>query len=166
MTTKADFTAQEWETLLEGPVNAGLYISLASPSLAGSISESMAVAKTIVAAAQQGTTDELLGAILSDLQNRESAKLAQPEFHSRKPDELKQEVLNGVSGAVALLNAKATPAEAQGVREWLYEVAVNAANASKEGGFLGIGGVRVSDAEKAALQELAGVLGVDAVLPG
>ena len=67
--------------------------------------------------------------------------------------------------AVDLLNQKATPEEAQGIRQWLYQVAVNVATATKEGGFLSIGAVRVSDAEKAALVELAGVFGVEPVLP-
>ena len=34
------------------------------------------------------------------------------------------------------------------------------AEAAKEGGFLGLGGVRVSDAEQATLAEIARVLGV------
>jgi hypothetical protein len=38
--------------------------------------------------------------------------------------------------------------------------AQNVAEAAKEGGFLGIGGVRVSDAERAALGDIAGALGV------
>ena len=46
-------------------------------------------------------------------------------------------------------------------REWLYQVGVRQANASKEGGFLGIGAVRVSEAEQNALAELAHTLGVE-----
>lgn len=162
MTTKADFTQQEWESLMEAPVLAGLYISLASPSLAGSIGESMAVAKTIVATVKQGTSDALLGALLADLQNRDTAKLARPELNTRKPDEVKQEVVTDLRHAMQIAEQKASPAEKQGFGQWLYEVAENVANASKEGGFLGMGGVRVSDAEKAALAELAGIFGVSA----
>lgn len=162
MTTKADFSQQEWEALMEAPVLAGLYISLASPSLAGSIGESMAVAKTIVATVKQGTSDALLGALLADLQNRDAAKLARPELTTRKPDELKQEVLDGLRKAMTLVDQKATAAEKQGFGQWLYTVAENVANASKEGGFLGMGGVRVSDEEKAALVELAAIFGTSA----
>ncbi|MFO7632566.1 MAG: hypothetical protein R6W76_08510 [Caldilinea sp.] len=39
-------------------------------------------------------------------------------------------------------------------------VAVATAEAAKEGDFMGIGGVRVNEAEKAALQQLAEILGV------
>jgi hypothetical protein len=60
-----------------------------------------------------------------------------------------------------LLNRKA-PGEAEGVKRWLLGTAQQAAEAAREGGFLGIGGVKVSDAEKAALAEVAQVLGVKA----
>ena len=57
--------------------------------------------------------------------------------------------------------AKATPEESTTYREWLYQVGVRQANASKEGGFLGIGAVRVNEAEQNALTELARTLGVE-----
>lgn len=37
MTAKTDFTAGDWERLLEAPVIAGMYISMSSPSMLGSI---------------------------------------------------------------------------------------------------------------------------------
>ena len=162
MATKTDFTAAEWEQLLEAPVKAGLYISLASPSITGSIGESLAVAKTIAETAQAGAGNPLLAAMLADFQNRETAQLAKPEFNTRKPDELKRSILESLSATAAMLNQKTTADEAHGVQAWLYQVASNVASASKEGGFLGIGGVKVSDAEKAALHELAGIFGVAA----
>lgn len=42
---------------------------------------------------------------------------------------------------------------------FLNDVADKTANASNEGGFLGFGGVALSDAEKKALGEIAGALG-------
>ena len=165
MTSKADFAAGEWERLLEAPVIAGMYISMSSPSLMGSIGESMSIAKTITASQQQAAGNELLTAMLADYQNRETAQLAKPHFDTKDAVQLKQEMTSRLQIAVDLLAQKATPEEAQGIRQWLYQVAVNAATATKEGGFLSIGAVRVSDAEKAALVELAGVFGVEAVIP-
>jgi hypothetical protein len=165
MTAKADFSPTEWEQLLEAPVIAGMVISMSSPSLMGSIGESMSIAKTIAASLQQAVGNELLTAMLADFQNKEAAQLAKPQFESKDPVQLKQAMTTKLQDAVDLLNQTATPDEAQGIRQWLYQVAVNAATATKEGGFLGIGAVRVSDAEKAALMELAGVFGVEAVLP-
>ena len=62
---------------------------------------------------------------------------------------------------VTLLDAKATPAEAAGFKAWLMSIADVAAGAGKEDqGFLGRGGVMVNDAERAALAEVAAVLGI------
>ena len=47
-------------------------------------------------------------------------------------------------------------------RRFLLDVAQKAAEASKEGGFLGIGAVLVSDQEKAAIARLTEALGVTA----
>jgi hypothetical protein len=44
----------------------------------------------------------------------------------------------------AILNAKA-PQDAAGFKAWLQTISENVAEASSEGGFLGIGGVKVSD---------------------
>ena len=46
------------------------------------------------------------------------------------------------------------------MKAWLRQVSHNVAEASKEGGFLGFGGVTVSDAEKATLGEIDAALKV------
>jgi len=161
MTTKADYTSEEWEQLLEGPMSVTMYITIVSPGVFGSIKEAMSVAKNIAKQSQESNT-ELLGALLADFQDKESAKLAQPEFESKDPVSIKKEVLDELGAVVSILDTKATSEEAAEVKAWLYQVSVDVANASKEGGFLGIGAVRVSDSEKAALDDIAGALGVDA----
>lgn len=55
---------------------------------------------------------------------------------------------------------KASPAEADAYKAMLVGVAQKAAEASKEGGFLGFGGVRVSDKEQAFIAEVKRTLGV------
>jgi hypothetical protein len=67
---------------------------------------------------------------------------------------LKTAVLERVKSAVALVAGKGSPAEAEAYRKMLVSVAEQAANASKEGGFLGFGGVRVSDKEQAFITEV------------
>ena len=43
-------------------------------------------------------------------------------------------------------------------RNWLQGISQHTAEAAKEGGFLGFGGVQVSDAEKATLGEISSAL--------
>jgi hypothetical protein len=59
-----------------------------------------------------------------------------------------------------LIDAKCSVEEAAGFKKWLMGVGQATAEAGKEGGFLGIGAVRVSDKEEAALDEIAGALGI------
>jgi len=59
-----------------------------------------------------------------------------------------------------ILDTKATADDAS-FRLWLQGVAQKAAEAGTEGGFLGFGGVAVSDAEKATLAEISAALTPD-----
>ena len=68
--------------------------------------------------------------------------------------------LFAVALTVLLLAAKASPAEAQAYKQMLVDVAQQAADASNEGGFLGFGGVRVSDKEKAFIAEVKRAAGL------
>jgi hypothetical protein len=58
----------------------------------------------------------------------------------------------------ALLDAKA-PGDAAAYKAWLQGISQKVAEAAKEGGTLGFGGVQVSDAEKLALEDIAKALG-------
>jgi hypothetical protein len=69
--------------------------------------------------------------------------------------------LERVREAVALLESKATLEEVDAYKQFTLSVAQRAAEADKSGGVLGIGGERVSDAEREALRELAEALGTE-----
>ena len=58
----------------------------------------------------------------------------------------------------ALVTEKADPDEAQAFREWLLTAAKRAADAAKEGGFLGFKAERVSEGEQQMLDKLGEVL--------
>ena len=61
----------------------------------------------------------------------------------------------------ALVAARATPEEAAAYGEWLVTTAQAAADAAKEGGFMGFKAQLVSDREQAMLEQVRG-----AVAPG
>jgi hypothetical protein len=54
------------------------------------------------------------------------------------------------------------PPDAGAFKSWLRHIAQAMAEASTEGGFLGFGGVPVSEAEKATLAQISANLGVAA----
>ncbi|MEZ4611186.1 MAG: hypothetical protein R2838_13250 [Caldilineaceae bacterium] len=60
-----------------------------------------------------------------------------------------------VQSAAAAIDAKAGPDEATKAKQWLYSLGEAAANAAKEGDFMGIGGQRVrSPAHSKSFREL------------
>src|SRR5436305_5298821 len=144
MTGKADFTQQEWSLVLEGPPSAGMIVITAQRG--GTIRETVAIAKAYVEARQQHRESELLDEIVA----------AKPELdHTRyhTVEELKQHGLQHLRDAVELLERKATPGEVDGYRRFVLTLADKVANAHREGG------VSVSPAERAAIDEIAAALG-------
>jgi hypothetical protein len=71
-------------------------------------------------------------------------------------------VLEELRAVQDLVEAKATPEEATAFARWLVEVAQDAADAAKEGGFMGFGAEQVSAGEQHMLDELRSTLGVTA----
>ncbi len=57
-----------------------------------------------------------------------------------------------------ILDTKA-PDDAAAFKTWLRDISQKVAEAADEGGFMGIGGVAVSEAEKATLADIAKALG-------
>ena len=78
-----------------------------------------------------------------------------------KPAEAVQRSLANLREVSAILDAKA-PQDAAAFKTWLRAISQNVAEASSEGGFLGFGGVKVSDAEKATLADISKALGTSA----
>jgi hypothetical protein len=158
MTSKADFTAEEWDALRRAPMVAGLAVSFADPG--GPIEltkESMAAQRAV--AAPPGD-HELLIALSQDAMahRRETADLKHAlDLKARTAPQQIADELRRVAGIVS---EKATPEEADAFREWMVASAQDAANAAKEGGFMGIGAVRVSEGEQRMLATLREILGM------
>jgi len=96
----------------------------------------------------------------TDSKIRSSARdRMQSHFKGARVEEIKLRAIEELHAVANLVDAKA-PAESQGFKVWLQHVALKAAEAGLEGGFLGFGGVSVSAAEKATLGELTEALGL------
>jgi hypothetical protein len=149
MTGKADFTEEEWKTILEAPPSAGLVVILSDRG--GSIRETFSMAKAYTEARQQHGESELLDEIAA-------AKPEMDRTRAGSPDELKQHNLDNVRQGVALLQAKATEEEVAEYKRFILGLAEKVAEARKEG-FMGLSGERVSDAERAAISEIEAALG-------
>jgi hypothetical protein len=146
MTGKADFTEEEWELVSEGPPSAGLIVVTARRG--GVFRETLAIPTAYVEARQLYGGSQLLDEIVS-------ARPERDHTHYRSFEELKQNGLQHLRDAVALLEQKATAEEVAGYKRFVLAVADKVANAHREGG------TSVSDAEQAAIEEISKALGAD-----
>jgi hypothetical protein len=163
MTTKADFTEEEWARLARAPLVAGMAISLADPGgPVEAIKESSAAIRTVLEAAQGGDHGEFVQALAQDV--AEKARHRQNPMAGFRPRgaDAREQILDELRAVNALLLEKTTPEEADQFREWLKTAAQRAATAAKEGGFLGFHAERVSEGEQRMLDKLGEVFGANA----
>ncbi|MFQ3661219.1 MAG: hypothetical protein SNJ69_02375 [Chloroflexaceae bacterium] len=157
MASKTDFTAEEWQTIGLAPIVTAMYISMADPSgPIGLMKEMFAAVSGIIASARDAASIQIVRDLAADLEAR-SLKPDLPKFSSK--EEARTFAMNTVNQAVALVESR-SPEEGQAFKQFLYDTAQKAAEAGKEGGFLGFGGTAVSDIERQALAELAAALGL------
>ena len=159
MSTKTDFTDSEWGTLRRAPMVAGMGITFADPG--GPIEvlkETSAVLKFVTA--ESAASEDLVGEVARDVRElAQQRKNPLGDFKARGAMAAK-DILDELARAAAIVTEKGTPQEAEDFRAWLLECAKRAAEAAKEGGFMGFNAVRVSEGEERMLAELASTLGV------
>jgi hypothetical protein len=162
MSTKIDYSAEEWKLCLKAPLMAGLAVVAASPSgPLGVLREVFAVGKLVAETRTQVGSNELLRALVSELASPDArGQVDAAELRGLAPEQLKAHALEACRTFSALVDRKATREEAEGVKRWLVGIAQRTAEAAKEGGFLGLGGTRVSEAETGAIREVSSALGI------
>ena len=158
MTSKTAFADEEWERLLRAPIVAGMAVTIADPG--GPIEISRETVATLRAATVPPSQQELLAAVALDIQ----ATIQQKQNPARnfKPTSAPTagtEILDELRAADAIIAEKATPEETDAFRAWLIATAQAAADAAKEGGFMGFGAVQVSEGEQVMLDQVRGALG-------
>lgn len=149
MTKKADFNADEWATLVDGPLLAGMRVITAARG--GTIRESLAMGQTYAQARRQHGASELLDDLVSTPPAIDPSRVG-------PSGDLGRVAAERLRQAVALLEQKASSEEADAYKRFVLNVAEAAANAHREGGFMGVGGTQVSEGEQAALDEIAATL--------
>jgi hypothetical protein len=155
MTSKQDFTDQEWTRIRRAPLVAGFAISIADPG--GPIEMAKETMASLRSATLPPSQEELLASVALDVQALTQRK--QNPLGDFKPRG-GQQVLEELRGVNELVTARATPQEVAAFRGWLVAAAQAAADAAKEGGFMGFGAERVSAGEQRMLEQVRAVLGM------
>ena len=147
MTTKADFSEEEWKLIAEAPPLAGLMVSAAQRG--GTFREALSMGKSYTEARKQHGNSELLDELVTT-----RPKVEHPHAHS--PEELQTLVLQRLREASAALRSKATDQEVSDYNGFVSSVAEHVASSHSEGG------QDVSDAERAAITAIGEALGAPA----
>ena len=154
MTTKSDFTEEEWTRVRRAPFVAGMAISMADPG--GPIEMAKESMGTVKSATNPPSREQLLTDIALDLQSMtQQRQNPLKDFKPQAPDQI-QEELRAVSD---LVSSKASAEEAAAFKQWLLATAQAAADAAKEGGFMGFGATQVSEGETKMLDQLRATIG-------
>ena len=147
MTSKSDFTSEEWQLILEAPPSAGMIVVTAQRG--GMFRETIAMAKAYAEARQQHGKSELLDDIVA-------AKPERDHTHYHSPEELRQNGLGHLRDSAALLERKATPEEVDEYRRFIVTLSHKVAAAHREHG------QEVSESEQAAIDDITAALNTTA----
>jgi hypothetical protein len=154
VTTKSEFTEDEWSRVVRAPFVAGMAISLADPG--GPIEATKETMATLKSATNPPTREQLLAEVALEIQAMAQNK--QSPLAGYRPtaegSSAGEQVLDELRAVQTLVSAKAAPDEAAAFAEWLVISAQAAADAAKEGGFMGFGAQQVSDREEAMLTQV------------
>lgn len=158
MTTKSDFSDEEWTRVVRAPMVAGLAISLADPG--GPIEmakESMATVKT---ATNPPSREQLLAEVALDIQSMtQQRQNPLSDFKMTDAAQAGQQILDELRAVKGLVASNATPEEASAFSQWLVATAQAAADAAKEGGFMGFGATQISQGEQDMLDKVRSAVG-------
>lgn len=144
---KGSFSAGDWSLMRNAPLAAAATVIAAAPSGTGKTAEEVAAALASIPESTRGAgSTSLIAALFHGGTDGISAdSLADPL---------------GAAKAAATLVKERAPAEATAYNKVLMSAAHAAAQAAKEGGFLGMGAKQVNAAEQSAIDVLAATLGI------
>ena len=141
---------------------AGIAVTAAEPSgLWGLLKESFAGGSALVNAKMDPGSNSLIKAVVANFETAEGRSVARDglkkDLSGSTPSEIKAKCIETLRQAGAVVDTKA-PGDAAAFKGWLRQISQHVAEAATEGGFLGFGGVPVSEGEKATLTEISHAL--------
>lgn len=171
MSVREKFTDDEWFLLGSAPAMIASAMSTASPG--GAIREMVAGMRRTVEGRKDHADSELITTLLEKAANWDEAKEKAKDYRERAKARLEQanvtsrealldQVVRDCETVAGLVDERCEPSEASAYKSWCVSIARDVAHAAKEGGFLGIGGERVSDGEREMMARIERALGVGA----
>lgn len=158
MASKADFTPEEWKTIVAAAPMVGLAVTCASPNgPLGVLKEMLSMGMAMAEMLQKGSSNPLIAELAADLKARQTRP--EPPEGIKDAEQAKELALRHIKAVNDLIEKKIAGPEADDFKKWLLNIGRRVAEASNEGSIFGFGGKQVSDAEKNVLRQIAFALG-------
>ncbi len=173
---RENFTAEEWSTLIQAPMQAVMGICLADRVDPVSFLQEVKSGIAIVAAETQRSdvVGELTPTLLAGIAELDASDpLAGEQLMLKKQFELlgliqtfktskegRDYAIAHLQKVAVILDTKVTGLQAIELKQWLISVATKVAEAYREGGIMGIGSSRISDKENDTLKKMSAALGL------
>ena len=160
MTVKNRFSPEDWATLVQAPLMAAMAIVAVSPSGPFGVTREMMAAGRVIQETRTGKAGNELARAIAEEYSGNVAALPALNVSGMPPEQVHKQAMDCLRRAIGILYRQNDDEQTEGFKRWLYEISVEVAHATKEGGFLGFGGQIVSEDEFAALRQIAWVLGL------
>jgi hypothetical protein len=171
MAVQEQFTPEEWQEVVAGPVDAGMLIAFVEPQGPFGLAHEVKAIYDATVTGVINSPSELIrevGAVLARQKDAggesDQIKAAARQAKERSQGDPQAFFLERMTRAAALVGQK-SPGDATAYKQWLATCAEQTAQAAKEGGFFGFGGVPVTPRETAALARLKDALDAPAPAP-
>jgi hypothetical protein len=173
---RQNFTEEEWTKLLQAPMEAVMAVCLADKVDPISFLQELIAGVKIVTEDVKRTDlpGELIPALVAAMSEMDAQEplageqlILKKQFELlgiiqtfKKPKDARDRAVGSFQAISAILDTKVTGAQATEFKTWLMSVAQRVAEYQREGGFLGVGGSRISERESDVLKALAQALGL------
>lgn len=163
MTSKSDFTAEEWKLICHAPLSIGGAVAAASPSgLVGAFKEGSAIVNSMRQAAERHPDSQLVQDIIPKGVGREQVEswtnTVRNALSQSNAQRLRDQSIEECRQVSTILQTKGTPQETQSFKLWLLEIGQDVANAATEKG--NVPGQNVSPQETQVLHDVANALNI------
>ncbi|MBX9604213.1 MAG: hypothetical protein K2X35_24630 [Bryobacteraceae bacterium] len=158
MYDRSVFSPEEWQLLSRAPMMAVSAVIFADKGgMMSMLKEMMAVLSRLQQLAKEAP-NEFIRAVVEDLNKPDAIELPKKVREENMPALLRKNALADCREASRLVSSRLSLEDGIAYRALVMECAQKAAEASKEGGFLGFGGVLVSPEEEKMLAEIRSAL--------
>lgn len=159
MATHDVFTPAEWALLAELPIRViAAAVAVEPAGELGTIKELVAGLTSLSSGAMVSRENALIQTVFEIYKHEGQGEQRALELSDQATDQIIPDTLERCRQASEVLARAADPGDAEDFKRWLYRIAEEVVAASRSGGFLGLGGQRISGAEHAFLDRLAEAL--------